>query len=102
MKAWQEALDYIAMMNRIQVFGFPDWCLPDPRELRSFMSHQTRKTAFPEGHFLVNVFSGWYWTSTTAINTTYAWYIHGGRTNVLRPEGTVFPDGHLIRINSRN
>ena len=41
------------------------------------MSHQTSKPALPEGHPFVNVFSGWYWTSTTAaINTAYAWYIH--------------------------
>ena len=75
--AWQEGLDYIATMNRDHVFGFPDWRLPNRRELRSLMSHQTRKPALPERHPFVNVFSGWYWTSTTAaINTAYAWYIH--------------------------
>ena len=75
--AWQEALDYIAVMNRDNVFGFADWRLPNRRELRSLMSYQTRKPALPEGHPFVNVFDGWYWTSTTAaINTAYAWYIH--------------------------
>ena len=39
--AWQEALDYIATMNRDQVFGSSDWRLPNRRELRSLMSHQT-------------------------------------------------------------
>ena len=47
--AWQEALDYIATMNRDNVFGFPDWRLPNRRELRSLMSHQTRKPSLPEG-----------------------------------------------------
>ena len=75
--AWQEALDHIATMNRDKAFGFTDWRLPNRRELRSLMSHQTRKPALPEGHPFVNVFSGWYWTSTTAaINTAYAWYVH--------------------------
>jgi hypothetical protein len=75
--AWQEALDYIATMNRDNIFGSSDWRLPNRRELRSLMSHQSRKPALPEGHPFVNVFSGWYWTSTTAaINTAYAWYIH--------------------------
>lgn len=75
--AWQEALDYIARMNRDQVFGSSDWRLPNRRELRSLMSHQARKPALPEGHPFVNVFSSWYWTSTTAaINKAYAWYIH--------------------------
>ena len=64
-------------MNRQKAFGFSDWRLPNRRELRSLMSHQTRKPALPEEHPFVNVFSGWYWTSTTAaINTAYAWYIH--------------------------
>ena len=75
--AWKEALDHIATMNRDKALGFTDWRLPNRRELRSLMSHQTRKPALPEGHPFVNVFSGWYWTSTTAaINTAYAWYIH--------------------------
>jgi len=71
--AWQEALDHIATMNRDKVSGSADWRLPNRRELRSLMSHQTRMPALPEGHPFVNVFSGWYWTSTTAaINTAYA------------------------------
>lgn len=75
--AWQEALDYVAKMNRDKVFGYSDWRLPNRRELRSLMSHQTRIPALPEGHPFINVFSGWYWTSTTAaINTAFAWYIH--------------------------
>ena len=75
--AWQEALDYIRTMNRNNVFGFSDWRLPNRRELRSLMSYQARKPALPEGHPFTNLFSGWYWTSTTAaINTAYAWYVH--------------------------
>ncbi|MEW6109819.1 MAG: DUF1566 domain-containing protein [Nitrospirota bacterium] len=74
---WQESLDYIAGMNHLKTFGFSDWRLPNRRELRSLMSHQTRKPALPEGHPFRNIFSGWYWTSTTAaINTAYAWYVH--------------------------
>ena len=74
---WPEALDFVAGMNRETAFGFSDWRLPDRRELRSLMSHQARKPALPEGHPFRNVFPGWYWTSTTAaINTAYAWYVH--------------------------
>lgn len=74
---WQEALDYIAEMNRDRALGYSDWRLPNRRELRSLMSHQMRKPALPEGHPFSDVFSGWYWTSTTAaINTSYAWYVH--------------------------
>jgi len=64
-------------MNRENAYGYSDWRLPNRRELRSLISHQTRKPALPEDHLFQNVFSGWYWTSTTAaINTAYAWYIH--------------------------
>ena len=80
--SWNEALYYIAGMNQNRTFGFSDWRMPNRRELRSLISHQTRKPALPEGHPFVNVFQGWYWSSTTAaINTAYAWYIHmeGGR-----------------------
>jgi hypothetical protein len=74
---WQKALNYAAEMNHKNAFGYSDWRLPNRCELRSLMSHQTRRPALPENHPFQNVFSGWYWTSTTAaINTAYAWYIH--------------------------
>jgi hypothetical protein len=70
-------------MNREKAFGYFDWHLPNRRELLSLMSYHARKPALPECHIFGNVFLGWYWTSTTAaINTAYAWYIHleGART----------------------
>lgn len=75
--AWQEALDYVVKMNRERACGYSDWRLPNRRELRSLMSHQTKKPALPGGHPFTGIFLGWYWTSTTAvINPAYAWYIH--------------------------
>jgi hypothetical protein len=75
--AWQEALDFVSKMNSKKAFGHSDWRLPNRRELRSLMSHQTRKPALPNVHPFKKVFSGWYWSSTTAaINTAYAWYVH--------------------------
>jgi hypothetical protein len=79
---WQETLDQVARMNRACAFGFGDWRLPNRRELRSLLSHQTRKPALPENHPFLNVFPGWYWSSTTAaISPAHAWYVHleGGR-----------------------
>lgn len=74
---WQEALDFVADMNRQHFLGFSDWRLPDRRELRSLMSHQTRKPALPEGHPFTHVFLSWYWTATSAaISPAHAWYIH--------------------------
>lgn len=74
---WQEALAFIAGLNRQKWAGFDDWRLPNRRELRSLMSYQTKKPSLPEGHPFTNLFLGWYWTSTTAaIHPAYAWCIH--------------------------
>lgn len=79
---WQEALAFVAGMNRERALGFSGWRLPNRRELRSLMSHQTRRPALPEGHPFVNVFAGWYWSATSAAGApAHAWYVDmdGGR-----------------------
>lgn len=79
---WGEALEFVARLNRQKTFGFSDWRLPNRRELRSLISHQTRRPALPEGQPFQNVFAGWYWSSTTAaISPAHAWYVDmdGGR-----------------------
>ncbi len=74
---WMESLDFIRKMNNEGTLGFHDWRLPNRRELRSLMSYQAKNPALPDHHPFVDLFLGWYWTSTTAaINTKYAWYIH--------------------------
>jgi hypothetical protein len=74
---WPEALGLVAAMNSEEDGRGSRWRLPNRRELRSLMSHQNRLPALPEGHPFENVFSGWYWTSTTAaIAPAYAWYVH--------------------------
>ncbi|MEA2079566.1 MAG: DUF1566 domain-containing protein [Pseudomonadota bacterium] len=79
---WQEALDYVAQMNRRQALGYSDWRLPNRRELRSLISHQAKRPALPEDQPFTNIFNGWYWSSTTAtISPAHAWYVNmeGGR-----------------------
>lgn len=85
---WREAFNFVAGMNRERALGFSDWRLPNRRELRSLVSHQTRRPALPEDHPFINVFPGWYWTSTSAaISPAHAWYVnldgarmfHGGK-----------------------
>ncbi len=79
---WQEALDYVARMNRSQSLGYSDWRLPNRRELRSLISHQTKRPALPQDQPFTNIFNGWYWSSTTAtISPAHAWYVNmeGGR-----------------------
>jgi hypothetical protein len=79
---WQEALDFVARLNRNHYQGHADWRMPNRKELRSLVSHQTTRPPLPENHPFLNVFSGWYWTSTSASrNYAFAWYVHmeGGR-----------------------
>lgn len=74
---WAEAFAFVAHMNRTHALGYADWRLPNRRELRSLMSHQTSRPALPAGHPFTNIFSGWYWTSTSAaISPAHAWYVH--------------------------
>lgn len=79
---WREAFDYVMQMNRDRVFGYSDWRIPNRRELRSLISHQTKRPALPKEHPFTNLFQGWYWSSTTAaISPAHAWYVDmaGGR-----------------------
>lgn len=74
---WDEAFAFIDQLNREHYQGASNWRLPNRRELRSLMSHQTRRPALPERHPFENVFLGWYWSSTSyAGNPAHAWYVH--------------------------
>jgi len=74
---WQESIDFIQSMNEEKMLGYSDWRVPNRRELRSLISYQTRRPALPEKHPFLDVFQGWYWTSTSAaIDPAFAWYIH--------------------------
>jgi hypothetical protein len=82
---WQEALDYIASMNREQRFAQHDWRMPNRREMHSLLSLQTKLPALPEQHPFSNVFNGWYWSSTTAaISPAHAWYVALDGAHVVR------------------
>ena len=79
---WREALDYIKTINVAAMFRYNDWRLPNRRELRSLISHQTRRPALAEGYPFSHVFANWYWSSTTAAAyPDHAWYVNldGGR-----------------------
>ena len=74
---WLEAFAQIAELNQQQHGGYADWRLPNRNELRSLVSYQAKNPALPDGHPFVNIFLGWYWSSTTAaIHPAYAWSLH--------------------------
>jgi len=69
-KNWQEALDYVAGMNTntYENFGYPDWRLPNLRELHSLIDYGENTSALTSGHPFINVqIEGitYFWSSTT-------------------------------------
>ena len=83
--AWHEALDFISDLNKRRLYGYADWRLPNRRELFSLVSHTQINPALPKGHPFVNVFSGYYWTSTTCSRLPdQAWYLHLGGARVFK------------------
>lgn len=74
---WIEAFQYIRDINRNRLYGHNDWRLPNRQELRSLITYQYNRPSLPLGHPFLDVFSNWYWTSTTAsISPKHAWYVH--------------------------
>jgi hypothetical protein len=82
---WNEALTFIEELNHSELYGFDDWKLPNRRELFSLMSHEAINPSLPSGHPFVNVFTGYYWTSTSCDRLpNQAWYIHLGGARVFK------------------
>ena len=81
--SWQEALDFVARLGRDGWLDRTDWRLPNRHELRSLLSHETRRPALPGEHPFAAIFPSWYWTSTTVAGApAHAWYLNmdGART----------------------
>jgi hypothetical protein len=79
---WNQALQFVADMKATATLGYHDWRLPNRRELRSLICHQSRQPALPVDHPFHNVFPHWYWSSTSvAAHPGHAWYVNmaGGR-----------------------
>jgi hypothetical protein len=83
--SWVEAFEYIEQLNRSRYHGIDSWRLPCRRELFSLISHQYINPALPDGHPFSDVFSGYYWTSSTCRRLSdQAWYIHLGGGRIYR------------------
>ncbi|MBU1231701.1 MAG: DUF1566 domain-containing protein [Proteobacteria bacterium] len=82
---WNEALTFIKDLNHSELNGYSDWKLPNRRELFSIISHKTINPCLPLFHPFVNIFTSYYWTSTScARQTDQAWYIHLGGARVFK------------------
>ncbi|MEJ2656999.1 MAG: DUF1566 domain-containing protein [Desulfobacterales bacterium] len=82
---WNEALTFINALNHSKLYGYNDWKLPNRRELFSLISHETINPCLPHSHPFINVFTGYYWTSTSCARLpNQAWYIHFGGARVFK------------------
>jgi len=82
---WQEALGFIKELNDSKLYGHSDWKLPNRKELFSLMSHETINPSLPAAHPFIEVFTGYYWTSTSCARLpNQAWYVHLGGARVFK------------------
>ena len=83
--SWNEALGFVRKLNDSKLCGHDDWKLPNRRELFGLMSHEAINPSLPPGHPFVEVFAGYYWTSTTCARLpNQAWYVHLGGARVFK------------------
>ena len=83
--SWNEALDTIRELNHSDLYGHRDWKLPNRKELFSLISHETINPSIPVGHPFTNIFTGYYWTSSSCARLpNQAWYIHLGGARVFK------------------
>lgn len=97
-KKWQDALDYVAEMNRKGgICGHTDWRLPNVIELGSILNKQeANSAAWLNKQGFMNAQEYEYWTSTTRANLKeHAWRIqmtYGHQTgNSKSVNGYVWP-----------
>lgn len=82
---WNEALTFIKDLNHSELYGYSNWKLPNRKELFSLMSHETINPSLPTRHPFINIFTGYYWTSTSCARLpNQAWYIHLGGARVFK------------------
>ncbi len=82
---WNEALTFIKALNHSEFYGYRNWKLPNRKELFSLMSHETINPSLPPAHPFINIFTGYYWTSTSCARLpNQAWYIHLGGARVFQ------------------
>ena len=83
--SWSEALNAIKAFNLSDLYGYHDWKLPNRKELFSLISHKTINPSIPTEHPFTNLFTGYYWTSSSCVRLpNQAWYIHFGGARVFK------------------
>jgi hypothetical protein len=82
---WDEALTFIKKLNQSKLYGYADWKLPNRKEIFSLISHKTINPSLPPAHPFINVFTGYYWTSTSCARIpNQAWFVNLGGARVFK------------------
>lgn len=82
---WEEGFDYMADMNKSGRFGLSNWRLPRRDELFTLISHQRINPSVISPELFINIFNGYYWTSTPCAQwPKQAWYIHLGGGRIVK------------------
>ena len=67
------------------LYGYENWKIPNRKELLSLMSFDAINPSLPIGHPFTNVFTSYYWTSSTCARLPkQAWYVHLGGARVFK------------------
>ena len=73
-KSWANAITYC---NGLVYGGYDDWRLPNRKELLLLVDYSEYNPCLPHGHPFTAVQLDWYWSSSTsAVDTDDAWYVH--------------------------
>jgi len=73
---WTESLKLVDEINRSREYGYPDWRLPNIRELES-ITDMTRHSPAIAASEIFNNIQSFYWSSTTSVyDPTYAWTLY--------------------------
>ncbi len=77
---WQEALEYVACLNRERYLGFSDWRLPNRKEMGSLTNMgEADNGAWLRAHGFTKAEQNIYWTSTnSAQRFSYGWSSSAG------------------------
>ncbi len=83
--SWEEALAFVRGMNARREFGYDDWRLPNRNDLFSLVSHVHINPCLGPDVPFEEVFTGYYWTSTTCARLPdQAWYVHLGGARLFK------------------
>ena len=73
--AW---VDQLAGCDALSWGGYDDWRLPDPYELQSLVDQDTASSPAVDTTVFPATALDWYWSSSSSVDTTWAWTVHFG------------------------